>query len=214
MFNKNFLWGGATAANQFEGGYDEGGKGLTVSDFITNGSHTSPRKLTWKIESTGKTGVTDSLFPEMPEGAVPAVLDGYYYPSHKATDFYHHYKEDIALMAEMGFKCFRMSISWARIFPNGDDELPNEEGLKFYEDVFKELKKNNIEPLVTLFHFDLPVNLANKYGGWKNRTLIGLFERYAIRTTIKLFTKCTIIDETNEPVLATTQDIIIPKIKG
>lgn len=179
-FPENFYWGGATAANQFEGGYDSGRKGLTVSDVITNGSHKNPRKLTWINPKTQESGTTNALFPKMPEGAVPAVLEGYYYPSHKATDFYRHYKEDIALMAEMGFKCFRMSVSWARIFPNGDDEQPNEEGLGFYDQVFDELRKYHIEPLVTLFHFDLPLHLVTEYGGWKNRELISLFERYAL----------------------------------
>ncbi len=185
-FPKDFYWGGATAANQYEGGYQSGQKGLTVSDVITNGSHSEPRKLTWYNPKTKESGVTNALFPEIPQGAVPAVLDGFYYPSHNATGFYTHYKEDIALMAEMGFKCFRMSISWARIFPNGDDEKPNEEGLKFYEKVFEELKKYAIEPLVTLFHFDLPMNLAVQYGGWRNRALIPLFEKYA-QTVFKYY---------------------------
>ena len=178
-FPENFYWGGATAANQYEGGYNEGNKGLTVSDFITNGSHVEPRKLTWKNDETQKEGITNALFPSIPAGAKPALLDGYYYPSHQATDFYHHYEEDIALMKEMGFKCFRMSISWSRIFPNGDDEYPNEEGLQFYDKIFDLLKKSGIEPLVTLFHFDLPIHLTNEYGGWKNRELIKFFEKYA-----------------------------------
>ncbi|MGH1812388.1 family 1 glycosylhydrolase [Enterococcus entomosocium] len=178
-FPESFMWGGATAANQYEGGYLEQGKGLTVSDFITNGSHTENRKLTWKDPLANTEGETDALAPEMPQTAIPAILEGHYYPSHQATDFYNHFREDISLMAEMGFKCFRMSISWARIFPNGDDELPNEEGLKFYDSVFDELNKRRIEPLVTLFHFDLPVNLAVKYGGWKNRKLIDLFHKYS-----------------------------------
>ncbi len=110
-FNKDFLWGGAVAANQCEGGYDADGKGLTVSDIVTDGSHTSPRVIT------------------------PILDTNRFYPSHKAIDLYHHYKEDIELRAEMGFKAFRFSISWARIFPNGDDELPNEKGLKYYDSV-------------------------------------------------------------------------------
>lgn len=182
-FPEHFYWGGATAANQFEGGYAEGRKGLTVSDCITGGSHTVARKLTWANPQTGETGVTSALMPEIPDGAVPAVLDGYYYPSHKAVDFYHHYKEDIRLMAEMGFRCFRMSVSWARIYPSGEDAEPNAEGLAFYRAVFEELRKYSIEPLVTLFHFDLPLQLAVRYGGWKNRALIRLFERYA-RTVV------------------------------
>ncbi len=106
-------------------------------------------------------------------------MPGEYYPSHEATDFYHHYKEDIALMGEMGFKTFRLSISWSRIFPNGDDEQPNEAGLAFYGRVFDECQRYGIEPLVTLAHFDPPVNLSVKYGGWASRKCIDLFERYA-----------------------------------
>ena len=102
-----------------------------------------------------------------------------YYPSSVATDVYHHYKEDIALFAEMGFKVLRLSISWTRIFPNGDDEEPNEAGLQFYDDVIDELRKHNIEPLGTILHFDMPVNLATKYGGWINRKLIDFYLRYA-----------------------------------
>ncbi len=181
-FPKEFLWGGATAANQYEGGYAEGGKALTMGDVTTSGSHRDPRKITWVKPETGETGFVQMNFGgtmEFPEGTVPAVLDGYYYPSHKATDFYHHYKEDIALMAEMGFRTFRMSISWPRIYPNLESETPNEEGLKFYDDVFDELRKYNIEPLVTLSHFEIPVELITKYGGWKNRKAVDLFVKYA-----------------------------------
>ena len=155
-FPKEFLWGGATAANQFEGGYREGGKGLSTSDVLTGGTHTIPRRIT----------------PELEEGT--------YYPSHVAIDFYHRYKEDIALFAEMGFKTFRMSINWTRIFPNGDELEPNEEGLKFYEDVFKELKKYNIEPLVTISHYEFPYGLTKKYDGrgWAEREVIDCYLRY------------------------------------
>lgn len=181
-FPKDFLWGGASAANQFEGGYNEGGKALTISDATTAGSHTKPREVTWIIPETGETGATKYAFGgkmEFPEGAVPCVLDGLYYPSHQATDFYHHYKEDIALMAEMGFKTFRMSIAWPRIYPDLESDTPSEEGLKFYEDVFTELKKYNIEPLVTLAHFEIPVDLVLKYGGWANRKVIDLFVKFS-----------------------------------
>lgn len=156
-FPKNFLWGGATAANQYEGGFDEGGKGLTVTDLLTNGTHTSPRRIC-KTEE-----------------------DRCYYPNRIASDFYHHFKEDIALMAEMGFKVYRMSISWARIFPNGIEENPKEEGLQFYDDVFDECHKYGIEPLVTLSHYDCPLYLTNMYNGWASRKLIDLFDRY-VRT--------------------------------
>ncbi|WP_434578600.1 family 1 glycosylhydrolase [Thermoanaerobacterium thermosaccharolyticum] len=131
-FPEGFLWGGATAANQCEGAYNEGGKGLSTADILTSGSRTTPRRIT------------------------PVLEEGTYYPSHEAIDFYHRYKEDIKLFAEMGFKVFRMSIAWTRIFPNGDDAEPNEEGLKFYDNVFAELKKYNIEPLVTISHYEAP----------------------------------------------------------
>ncbi|WP_408010265.1 6-phospho-beta-glucosidase [Pseudalkalibacillus sp. A8] len=159
-FPDNFLWGGAIAANQTEGAYLEGGKGLTIVDLLPTG------EKRWDIMN----GKIESLVPAENE----------FYPGHEAIDFYHRYKEDIALFAEMGFKALRLSISWARIFPNGDDdETPNEEGLKFYDDVFDELLKCNIEPVVTIAHFDVPINLIEKYGSWRNRKLVGLFERYA-----------------------------------
>lgn len=154
-FKKDFLWGGATAANQVEGAYLEDGKGVSVADVVTVGSHTTPRIISLEQDAQ------------------------YYYPSRKAVDHYHHYKEDIALFAEMGFKAYRMSVSWARIFPNGDDEIPNEKGLAFYESVFKELKKYGIEPVVTISHGDIPLAIGQKYGGWPNKEVIGLYVRYA-----------------------------------
>ncbi|WP_411734963.1 6-phospho-beta-glucosidase [Paenibacillus sp. M2] len=158
-FPENFLWGGATAANQLEGAYLEGGKGLTTVDLIPIGANR------WNIAL----GNLDSYEPKT----------GEFYPSHEAIDFYHRYKEDIALFAEMGFKCLRLSIAWARIFPNGNEAEPNEAGLQFYDDVFDELLKYNIEPVVTICHFDVPVHLVETYGGWKNRNMIGFFEKYA-----------------------------------
>ena len=181
-FPENFLWGGATAANQYEGGAFEGGKGLSICDVMTGGSLTRKRQMTWINPVTKETGYTDVVFQKpivLPEGAVPGVIEGEYYPSHKAVDFYHHWKEDIALAAEMGFKAFRMSVSWPRIFPNGDEDTPNEEGLRFYDQVFDELKKYGIEPLVTMSHYEMPLHLAVAYGGWKNRKLVGFFENYA-----------------------------------
>ncbi|MCP0887460.1 family 1 glycosylhydrolase [Ligilactobacillus sp. WILCCON 0076] len=182
-FKKNFLWGGATAANQYEGAYLEDGKGLSTADVMTNGSHTQPRRITWKNPTTGETGSVLFTFggrTNIPVGAIPAVIEGEYYPSHEGTDFYHHYKEDIRLMSEMGFKTFRLSINWARIFPNGDDDQPNEKGLAFYDNVFTECQRYGIEPLVTLSHYETPLQLAIKYNGWADRKLIDLFEKYAI----------------------------------
>ena len=157
-FQKGFLWGGATAANQCEGGYLEGNKGLTTVDVIPSGKDRFP-VMTGEM----KTLICD---------------DDHYYPSHEAIDMYHHYKEDIALFAEMGFKCFRLSISWSRIFPNGDDLEPNEEGLKFYDDIFDECLKYDIEPLVTIVHFDVPIHLVETIGAWKNRKMIDFYVRY------------------------------------
>lgn len=151
-----FLWGGAVAAHQVEGGWNEGGKGISIVDVLTAGSHGVDRIITDGIQ------------------------DGYYYPNHDAVDFYHRYKEDIKLFAEMGFKCFRTSIAWTRIFPKGDEETPNEEGLQFYDDLFDELLKYGIQPVVTLSHFEMPYYLVKKYGGWKNRKLIDFFVKYAL----------------------------------
>lgn len=153
-FRKDFLWGGATAANQYEGAWDVDGKGPSVSDMCTNGSHTNPKRIT------------------------PVFEEGTLYPSREATDFYHHYKEDIALAAEMGFKVFRMSINWTRIFPTGTETEPNEAGLAFYDKVFDELNSKNIEPLVTISHYELPYGLVEKYNGWYSREVIDCFLRY------------------------------------
>lgn len=152
---EGFLWGGATAANQFEGGWQEDGKGASVPDHIRGGTVDTPRLWDKEID--------------------PNV----YYPSHDATDFYHHYKEDIALYGEMGFKCYRMSINWSRIYPTGMEEKPNQAGLDFYHNVFAECKKYNIEPLVTISHYELPWGLSEKYNGWVGREVIDHFVRYA-----------------------------------
>lgn len=152
----DFLWGGAVAAHQVEGGWKEGGKGISVVDVLTAGAHGVDRRIT------------------------DGVQEGCYYPNHEAVDFYHHYKEDIKLFAEMGFKCFRTSIAWTRIFPKGDEEEPNEEGLRFYDALFDELLKYNIQPVITLSHFEMPYYLVTEYGGWKNRKLIDFFVKYAV----------------------------------
>jgi len=154
-FNKDFLWGGAVAAHQVEGGWNEGGKGPSIADVMTAGAHGVARRIT------------------------DGILEGENYPNHEAIDFHGHYKEDIALFAEMGFKCFRTSIAWTRIFPKGDELEPNEEGLKFYDDMFDELLKYGIEPVITLSHFEIPYHIAKEYGGWRNRKVIELFVRYA-----------------------------------
>ena len=154
-FPKGFLWGGAVAANQCEGAYLEDGKGLAVPDMLLGGDVNTPRTF------------------------LPVTDPKAFYPSHEAVDFYHHYKEDIALFAEMGWGVFRLSINWARIYPNGDDEEPNEAGLAFYDHVFDECRKYGIEPLVTLCHYEMPWNIVKKYNGFYNRETIGLFLKYA-----------------------------------
>lgn len=180
-FPKGFLWGGATAANQYEGGFDESGKGLTAVDVTTNGSATEPRKVTWK-KADGTTGFSPMVWGSdfsVPKDATPTVLPDYYYPSHGGTDFYHHYQEDIEMLAKIGFTTFRFSIAWSRIFPTGEESEPNEAGLAFYDKVIDECVKHHIEPCITLQHYDTPLALVQKYGGWKDRKLIDLFEKYA-----------------------------------
>ena len=152
---KEFLWGGALSNVQAEGGYLEDGKGLSVPDMLLGGDVNTPRTFLPKTD---------------PEA---------FYPSHEAVDFYHHYKEDIALFAEMGWKVFRLSINWGRIFPNGDDEEPNEAGLAFYDKVFDECHKHGMEPLVTLCHYEIPWNIVTKYNGFSDRRVIDMFVKYA-----------------------------------
>jgi 6-phospho-beta-glucosidase len=147
----NFLWGGAVSANQCEGAYDIGGKGLSTADVTTAGGLGIKREYT------------------------DGVIKGKYYPSHQAIDFFHRYKEDIAMFAEMGFKCFRTSINWTRIFPSGDEAIPNEAGLRFYDDLFDECLKYGIEPIVTISHYETPFALVKKYGSWRSRIMIDLF---------------------------------------
>lgn len=155
IFSEDFLWGGAVAAHQLEGGWQEGGKGISVADVMTAGRHGVAREIT------------------------AGVVEGKYYPNHEAIDFYHRYREDIALFHELGFKCFRTSIAWTRIFPKGDEGEPNEAGLQFYDDLFDECLKYGIQPVVTLSHFEMPYHLVTEYGGWRNRKLIEFFTRFA-----------------------------------
>lgn len=156
-FPENFLWGGAVAANQCEGAYDEDGKGWSIQD-VTPGGIRGPITAQPTPDNMKLVGI----------------------------DFYHRYKEDIKLFAEMGFKVFRTSIAWSRIFPNGDDEIPNEKGLQFYDDLFDECLKYGIQPLVTISHYETPLNLSVKYNGWANRVLIGFYERY-VRTIFERY---------------------------
>lgn len=180
-FPKNFLWGGAIAANQAEGAYNLDGRGLVQTDVTTGGTANSPRYTTY-IDKDGKPGKYASMGHmggHLPEGAQYAILEEYYYPNHQAVDFYHRYKEDIKLFAEMGYSVFRLSVSWARIFPNGDDAEPNQAGLDFYRSVFEECHKYGIEPLVSIWHFDTPLSLETRFKGWSNRKLVDFYVRYA-----------------------------------
>ena len=154
VFRDDFMWGGAVAANQVEGAWDVDGKGISLPDLCTNGSYANPKLLTPTVEP-------DKL-----------------YPSHEAVDFYHHYEEDIALFAEMGFKVFRTSINWTRIYPTGLESRPNEKGLEFYDRIFGCCKKHNIEPLVTISHYEIPYTLVEKYNGWASRELVGLYMNF------------------------------------
>lgn len=168
-FPKGFLWGGATAANQIEGAYNVGGKGMSTSDYA---AYKDPY-ATGKVDNFTFDVSSKELaeYKEHPEK--------YLFPKRWGIDFYNRYKEDIALFAEMGFKTFRISISWARIFPTGMEQEPNEEGLAFYDKVFDECAKYGIEPLVTMSHYEMPIALTEKYNGWVSRELIPLFENYA-----------------------------------
>ncbi|MCD2257340.1 6-phospho-beta-glucosidase [Lactobacillus sp. CC-MHH1034] len=152
---KGFLWGGAVAAHQLEGGWDQGGKGVSIADVMTAGANRIERRITDGVKAAE------------------------YYPNHEGIDFYHHYKEDIKLFAEMDFKAFRTSIAWTRIFPNGDEAEPNEAGLEFYDRVFDECHKYGIEPVITLSHFEMPYHLVKAYGGWRDRRMIDFFVKFA-----------------------------------
>lgn len=154
-FPEGFLWGGASAANQCEGAWDEDGKGISVADIVTAGSRSQARET------------TTSVLPDKT------------YPSHEAVDMYHRYHEDIKLFAEMSFKCFRMSVNWTRIFPRGDEEEPNQAGLDFYRGVFEDLRAHGIEPLVTISHYEMPYAISCEYDGFLNRRCIDFYLRYA-----------------------------------
>lgn len=153
-FPKHFLWGGSIAAHQCEGAYQEDGKGLAMMDLVSSGSYETPRHISARLE------------------------EGVYYPSHTGIDFYHRYKEDIALFADMGFRSLRISIDWSRIYPNGDDEVANELGLQFYHDVIDTMISYHIEPIVTLYHFEMPMHVVEAYGSWLNRETIQLYVRF------------------------------------
>lgn len=153
-WNQNFLWGGSIAAHQCEGAWDKDGKGIAIMDLVTQGTYEMPREICQTIE------------------------DNKTYPSHEGINFYHTYKEDIALFAEMGFKSLRISIDWSRIYPQGDETEPNQAGILFYQNVVRELRKHQIEPIVTLYHFEMPIHLVRAYGSWTNRKVIDFYLKF------------------------------------
>lgn len=155
MLRKDFLWGGALAAHQVEGAYDRDGKGLSIADVLTVGGYRLPRRIT------------------------DGVIAGEFYPNHEAIRFYDYYPEDLALFKQMGFKTLRTSINWSRIYPTGEEEMPNEKGLQFYDDLFDEMHKNGMEPLITLSHFEMPYHLVKKYNGFESREVVDLFVKFA-----------------------------------
>ncbi|MEI1232302.1 glycoside hydrolase family 1 protein [Enterococcus mundtii] len=166
-FKKDFLWGGATAANQLEGAFDRDGKGLSVADAMPGGKQRfaiiGSEEFDWTIDE-----------------------EKYLYPNHRGIEHYDHFKEDIALFAEMGFKSYRFSIAWTRIFPQGDEQTPNEAGLAFYDELIDTCLSYDIEPVITISHYEMPLHLAKEYGGWKNRQLIEFYERFA-RTVLERY---------------------------
>lgn len=188
-FPEDLLWGSASADFQYEGGFGEDGRGLLTQDFVTDGNVHTPRMMTYRTAdgTAGETPMRTSL----PEGAAGACLEGRYYPSHKAVDFYHRFREDIGYLADMGLTCMRFSICWSRIFPTGVEESPNEKGLDFYEAVVDECLKHGIQPLITICHDEIPAWLAEHCQGWLSRTAIdsylklcrALFERLGKKVT-------------------------------
>ena len=155
-FPKGFFWGGAVAANQVEGAWNVDGKGPSVADVATYKPNTDVKDYKSHV----------------------AMDDAHIAPKRRGIDFYHHYKEDLKLFAEMGFTMLRVSIAWTRIFPTGEEAEPNEKGLQFYSDLFAEMHKNGIEPLVTLSHYEMPLALATKYNGWVDRRVIDCFAKF------------------------------------
>lgn len=167
-FPKNFLWGGAVAANQVEGAWNIDGKGLSVADMATY-------KPNLRLDDyEGHLGVSSETIEKARKDPSDKI-----YPKRRGVDFYHRYKEDLELFAEMGFKVLRVSIAWSRIFPTGEEKEPNEKGLQFYENLFTEMKRLNIEPIVTLSHYEMPLELSIKYNGWVERKIIDDFVRFS-----------------------------------
>lgn len=167
-FREDFLWGGAIAANQAEGGFNEGGKGLSVGDVYAHKA-TLDRQDLFSARHMDSEKIKQAIAEKGTKN----------YPKRYGIDFYHQYKEDIALFAEMGFKVFRFSIAWSRVFPKGDEVSPNMEALRYYDNILAELKKYDIKPLITISHFEMPLHLVTEYGGWRNRKLIDFYMNFA-----------------------------------
>lgn len=178
--DRAFLWGGAVADFQYEGGYQKGGRGLSTHDFETAGAHRQPRYITYRLPDGSRHCARSSFSDpqDLPMDAILTIEEDTYYPSHRAVDFYHRYREDIEWMANAGFNAFRFSICWSRIFPNGDDPQPNEEGIRFYSAVLDELERHHMEPVITIYHDEMPLSLSLRYDGWSDRRLIGFYLRY------------------------------------
>ena len=168
-FPDNFLWGGAIASNQAEGAWNEGGKGLSVPDVDWHNPH---------LVRGGKRDA-DSEMTSTRLNELLAISEDWQFPKRSGIDFYHTYKDDLALMKQLGLKAFRTSINWARIYPNGDDEQPNEEGLQFYDELINTIVASGMEPIITLFHYELPLKLVTEYGGWRDKRLIEFYARFA-----------------------------------
>ena len=176
-FPKNFLWGGSISAAQAEGAFDEGGKSPVQIDYGDAGSAKGPRKIHY-LNADGTRGEMHQ-FMHLPEGARYEFFDDIHYPNHVGSDFYHRYKEDIRMFAELGLKSFNTTVSWARLYPHGTEGGLNQEGVEFYRNVFTELRKYNIEPVITLYKYDEPVYFEETFGGWENRRMIDEFTVFA-----------------------------------
>lgn len=178
-FPKGFLWGGSISAAQIEGGWNEGGKSPVLVDYCTAGS-TKERRQIWYLDKNGQRVHRNwEAVDELEEGCKFAFFDDLHYTNHVASDFYHRYKEDLALFKEMGYTTFNTSISWARIYPHGIKGGVNQEGVEFYRDVFKTAKEYGMDPVITLYKYDEPVSLLEQHGGWRNRAMIDEFVEFA-----------------------------------
>ncbi|WP_058270346.1 glycoside hydrolase family 1 protein [Olsenella massiliensis] len=178
-FSNDFLWGGDISATQIEGGWDEGGKSPVETDYMVGVTHETPFRYGFYRNPDGSEGTMQLYSGKLPKGAQMIIKEGYDYPNHKASDFYHHYKEDLALLAEMGFTALNLTMSWARIFPGGISQGINSEGVEYYRSVLSECKRLGMEPIVTLYKYDMPFFYVSEWGGWSNRRLIEEYVEFA-----------------------------------